>query len=218
MKRWLVFALCQFACSAWGDTEPALNEVRVGVDLPTLERGAETVITVCAGCHSLKYVRFRDLVRLGIAQDKVDAWRGGKPMGAAITGQLPADAALASFGKIPPDLSLMARAREGEADYIYSYLLGFYITPEGTLGNHYYPPTKMPDILAVAGVTDPSQRAQLEQKARAVTSFLVWAADPHARERRALGYYVIGYLLIFTTLLYFLKRRTWAKLDRPASA
>jgi len=215
MKRWSIFALCWLACSsAWSETETALNKVEVGTDLPTLERGAETVMTVCVGCHSLKYIRFRELAKLGIAKDKVDTWRGSNPMGTAIASQMPTDAAVASFGKAPPDLSLIAKAREGEANYIYSYLLGYYTTPEGTTGNHYFPTTKMPDILAVAGVTDPAQHAQLEQKAREVTSFLAWAADPHAQERKALGYYVIGYLLIFTTMLYFLKGKIWARLDK----
>jgi len=214
MKRWLVFTLCWLACNAWGETEAALNKVEVGTDLPTMERGAETVMTVCVGCHSLKYIHFRELAKLGITKDKVDAWRGSNPMGTPVTSQMSSDAALASFGKAPPDLSLMAKAREGEADYIYSYLLGYYTTPEGTIGNHYFPATKMPDVLAVAGVTNPAEHAQLEQKAREITSFLVWAADPRAEERKTLGYYVIGYLIILTTMLYFLKQRIWARLDK----
>ena len=214
MKRWFVFALCWLANSAWGEAEIALNKVEVGTDLPILERGAETVMAVCVGCHSLKYIRFRELAKLGIAKDKVDAWRGSNPMGAAIVSQMPTDTALASFGKAPPDLSLMVKAREGEADYIYSYLLGYYITPEGMTGNHYFPATKMPDVLGGARVTDSAQRAQLEQKAREATSFLAWAADPRAEERKTLGFYVIGYLIILTTMLFFLKQRIWAKLDK----
>lgn len=214
MKRLFVFALCWLTYSAWGETESALNKVEVGTDLPTLERGAETVMTVCSGCHSLKYIHFRELAKLDIAKDKVDTWRGANPMGTAIASQMSADAAAASFGKAPPDLSLIAKAREGEANYIYSYLLGYYNTPEGATGNHYFPTTKMPDVLSVAGVTDPAQLAQLQQKAREVTSFLAWAADPHAQERKSLGYYVIGYLIIFTTMLYFLKGKIWARLDK----
>jgi len=214
MRRLLAIALCLAACCAWGETETVLNKVQLGTDLPTLERGAETVMTVCVGCHSLKYIHFRELAKLGIAKDKVDTWRGSNPMGMSIASQMPPEAAMASFGKTPPDLSLMVKAREGEANYVYSYLLGYYTTPEGATGNHFYPATKMPDILAVAGVTDPAQHAQLEQKAREVTSFLAWAADPRAQERQTLGYYVLGYLLIFTTMLFFLKGRIWAALDK----
>lgn len=215
MMRAIVFALCWFAVAVHAETEPALHKIEVASDLPTLERGADTVMTVCVGCHSLKYVRFRNLAVLGIAKNKVDEWRGSSPMGTAIASQMPADAAMASFGKVPPDLSLMAQAREGGPNYIYSYLLGYYFAPDGTLGNHYYPPTKMPDILGVAGVTDPAQLGELQQKAHDVASFLNWAADPHAQERRKLGLYVIGYLIVFTTMLFFLKQRIWATLDRP---
>jgi ubiquinol-cytochrome c reductase cytochrome c1 subunit len=213
MKRWIVFALFWLASGAWG-AEAELKKVEVGKDLPTLERGAETLMTVCLGCHNLKYVRFRDLVKLGIAKEKVDGWRGTSPMGTAITSQMSAEAALASFGKSPPDLSLMAQAREGGAPYIYSYLLGYYTTPEGATGNHYYPVTKMPDVLGVAGVTDPAQLAALEQKARDVASFLAWAADPHAQQRKNLGYYVIAYLVLLTVLLKMMKNRIWSKLRR----
>ncbi len=191
----------------------ALNKVEVSVDLPALERGADTVIDTCTVCHSLKYIRFRDLAGLGFAKDKVQAWRGDSPMGSAIASKMTVDSALLAFGAVPPDLSLIAKAREGGENYVYSFLLGFYAAPDGMMTNHYFPGTKMPDTLGVAGVTDAAQRALLEQQARDVTSFLVWAADPHAQERQTLGYYVIGYLLLLTTLLYFLKRRIWARLN-----
>ncbi|MGO8755235.1 MAG: cytochrome c1 [Gallionellaceae bacterium] len=213
MMRGIVFALCWFACSVHAAAALPLQTIQVATDLPTLENGAETVMTVCVGCHSLKYVRFRNLANLGIVKDKVDEWRGNNPMSTDISSQMPAEAAAASFGKAPPDLSLMAKAREGGPNYIYSYLLGYYMDKDGVLGNHYYPPTKMPDVLGVAGVTDPAQHAELEKKAREVASFLAWASDPHAQERRTLGYYVIGYLVIFTTMLYFLKKRIWSGLD-----
>ncbi len=213
MRRGILFVLCWFAYSVHAETIPPLQTIQVATDLPTLEDGAETVMTVCVGCHNLKYVRFRNLSNLGIAKDKVDEWRGSNPMGTDIASQMPAEAAAASFGKAPPDLSLMAKAREGGPNYIYSYLLGYYMDKDGALGNHYYPPTKMPDVLSVAGVTDPAQHAELEKKARAVASFLVWAADPHAQERHTLGYYVIAYLVVFTTMIYFLKKRIWARLE-----
>jgi ubiquinol-cytochrome c reductase cytochrome c1 subunit len=214
MRSWLALCLCCWACVAWSSEEAALKAVEIGSDQPTLERGAETVLTVCMGCHSLKYVHFRDLEKLGIAKDKIDGWRGNNPMGSVLLSSMPVDAAIASFGKAPPDLSLMARAREGEAAYVYSYLLGYYMTPEGNLGNHYFSTTKMPDALGIATATDAAQRAEIEGKARDVASFLMWAADPHAGERKTLGYYVIGYLVLFTSMLYLLKRRIWSRLDK----
>jgi ubiquinol-cytochrome c reductase cytochrome c1 subunit len=213
MSRLIMLVLCLTAGGAWG-AEADLMKVEPGTDLPTLERGADTVMTVCTGCHSLKYVRYRDLSKLGIAKDKVDGWRGANPMGTPIASQMPADAAMASFGKAPPDLSLMAKAREGGAAYIYSYLLGYYNKPDGGLGNHYFSATKMPDVLGVAPAADAAQRAEIEHKAREVASFMEWASDPHAEERHSLGRYVIAYLVVLTTMLYFLKRRIWARLDK----
>jgi ubiquinol-cytochrome c reductase cytochrome c1 subunit len=212
MRHWLALALFVIAIGAQAQEAIPLHRVKPATDLSALDRGADTVMSVCIGCHSLKYVRFRNLATLGIAKGKVDRWRGANAMGTPIVSQMPPEAAMASFGKVPPDLSLMTKAREGGVNYVYSYLLGFYLTPDGMLGNQYYPATKMPDVLGVAGVTDPVQRAQLEQKAREVVSFLAWAADPHAQERYILGYYVIGYLAVFTALLYLLKRRIWARL------
>jgi len=214
MKKLITLALCWMACNAWGEAELPLKAVEVATDLPTIARGAETAMTVCNGCHSLKYIHFRDLAKLGVDKDKVDGWRGSNPMGTGIAGQMSMEAAVASFGKAPPDLSLMAKAREGEANYIYSYLTGYYNAPDGTTGNHYFPPTKMPDVLSIAGETDPAKLAEINTKAREVTSFLVWAADPHAQERKSLGRYVLGYLLIFTTMLYFLKGQIWATLKK----
>jgi ubiquinol-cytochrome c reductase cytochrome c1 subunit len=213
MSRLITLVLCLMAGSAWG-ADAELMKVKTGADLPTLERGADTVMSVCLGCHGLKYIHYRDLAKLGIAKDKVDGWRGANPMGAPLASMMPADAAMASFGKAPPDLSLMAKAREGGAEYIYSYLLGYYNTPDGGLGNHYFSATKMPDALGIAAATDAAQRTEIEHKAREVASFLEWASDPHAQERQSLGYYVIGYLAVLTTMLFFLKRRIWARLDK----
>jgi cytochrome c1 len=107
----------------------------------------------------------------------------------------------------------MAKARDGGTNYVYSYLVGYYLTPEGMPGNHVYPETKMPDPLGIIGVTDVAQRAEIQGKARDIVALLAWSADPHAAERMHLGYYVIAYLLVLTLLLYFVKNRIWAKLE-----
>lgn len=192
--------------------EIKLETVKVETGIAALERGADVLMNDCHSCHSLKYVKYRDLLNLGMNKQKVDGWRGDQPLDAAMTGQMPEDAALQSFGKIPPDLSLMAKARDGGADYVYSYLLGYYVTPEGATGNHIYPETKMPDVLGISSATEAAQRAELQEKARDITSFLVWASDPHEEERIRLGYYVIAYLFALTALLYLVKKQVWSRL------
>lgn len=212
MSRLIAFALFCLACSAWAGDEHKLEKIEVRTDIQTLERGAEAVITICTGCHSLKYIKYRDLIALGIAKDKVENWRGSNPPGASIPSQMTQEVAVKGFGAIPPDLSLMAQARDGRADYLYSYLLGFYVTPEGGSGNHLFPGVKMPDVLGIAGAKTAEERAPIAEKARDVTSFLMWAADPHEQERKKMGYYVIGYLVLLTVLLKLVKIRVWKRL------
>jgi ubiquinol-cytochrome c reductase cytochrome c1 subunit len=212
MKKLIVLlALCCSVTPAWA-VETKLENIRVDTGAPAVKRGADTLMEICHGCHTLKYIRYRDLVSLGIEKKKVDEWRGDQPLDAPLTGQMSDDAAMQSFGKLPPDLSLMARARDGGANYVYSYLIGYYNTPEGVTGNHIFPETKMPDVLGISGAADTAQRTEIQGKAREVVSFLYWAADPHEEERHRLGYYAIAYLVVLTTLLYFVKARIWSRL------
>jgi cytochrome c1 len=161
----------------------------------------------------MKYIKYRDLANLGMDKQKVETWRGDQPLDAPMLAQMSENDAVQAFGKAPPDLSLMAKARDGGSNYVYSYLVGYYLTPEGMPGNHVYPETKMPDPLGIIGVTDVAQRAEIQGKARDIVALLAWSADPHAAERMRLGYYVIAYLLVLTLLLYFVKNRIWAKLE-----
>jgi len=205
------------ALPAWA-TPVKLENIRAETSVPAVERGAEAFMNTCHGCHGLKYVRYRNLASFGIDKSKIDAWRGDQPLEASLTSLLPDDAAMQSFGLIPPDLSLITKAREGGTSYVYSFLTGYYLTPEGLPGNRVFPETKMPDALGIGalgigGAADPGLHAELQGKARDVVSFLAWAADPHEEERHRLGYYVIGYLVILTTLLYFVKRQVWSRLE-----
>lgn len=205
-----ILASCFIATSVMA-SEAKLETVNVGTDEQTMERGLDTFMANCNSCHSLKYIKYRNLVAAGMDKAKVDAMRGDKPMGAAIMSQMSEADAAQAFGVAPPDLSLMAQARDGGVNYVYSYLIGYYSGPEGS-GNHIYPVTKMPDILGISSATDAAQRAEIQEKARLIVSFLSWAADPHAQERLRIGYYVLAYLVVLTTLLYFVKKRVWAKL------
>ncbi len=196
---------------AWA-SEAALENIQVETSVAAVERGADNLMNDCHSCHSLKYIKYRDLVTFGIDKKKIEAWRGDQALDAPLASLMTDDAAMQSFGKVPPDLSLMTRAREGGASYVYAYLLGYYNTPDGVTSNHLFPETKMPDVLGISGTTEPAQRAELQGKAHDIVSFLAWAADPHEEERYRLGYYVIGYLLILTSLLYFVKNQIWSRL------
>jgi ubiquinol-cytochrome c reductase cytochrome c1 subunit len=193
--------------------EIQLDFEKIPSDRESVLRGAELVVNNCVSCHALKYIKYTDMIALGVEQSTVDTWRGGNPANARIMAQMPPEAGAAAFGGIvPPDLSLMTIARHGGVHYLYSYLMGYHVDDKGTTNNRIYPGTRMPDILAVSTTTDVKQRAEISTKAKEMTAFLNWAADPHAEERKQLGIYVIAYLLLLTILLYFWKVQIWRKL------
>ncbi len=70
----------------------------------------------------------------------------------------------------------------------------------------------MPDPLGISSVTDAAKRTEMQNTAKSITSFLTWAADPHAADRTRLGYYVIGYLIVLSGLLYVVKKQIWSRL------
>lgn len=207
----LLFFTFTFAANA---SEVALDLEKIPSDRASVLRGAEQVINSCVSCHALKYIKYTDMLALGVEQATVDTWRANNPVNARIMAQMPAEAAAAAFGGVvPPDLSLMTIARDGGVHYLYSYLLGYSVNDKGETINRIYPGTRMPDILAISTTTDVKQRAEIGNNAKDMTAFLNWAADPHAEERKQLGIYVIAYLLILTVLLYFWKVQIWRKLD-----
>jgi len=126
----------------------ANNEVS---DLASVQRGARNFVSYCLGCHSLKYERWS---RLGtdleippalLQQDLI--LPGDKPTQYILT-SMPSKDAEVWFGKTPPDLSLMARARG--RDYLYQYLKTFYVDPTAQTGsnNLRLPATAMPDVVS----------------------------------------------------------------------
>ena len=213
MKNLGVMLMLYCSISLGWATEAKLEKIQPDTGIATIERGANTLMNYCHNCHSLKYIKYRDLVAFGMDKKKIEAWRGDQPLDAPLASLMSDDTAKQSFGLIPPDLSLMTNAREGGASYVYSYLLGYYTTPEGTTSNHIFPDTKMPDALGMSGTTELAQQDELRGKARDLVSFLAWAADPHQGERHRLGYYVIGYLVFLTLLLYIVKKQIWSRLN-----
>lgn len=210
-KQISLLIFCWLASPVWA-TEVKLESIRVETSVSAVERGAGALMDACHGCHNLKYIKYRDLVIFGMDKKKIDDWRGSQPLDAPLAGSISDDAAIQSFGIIPPDLSLITKAREGGANYLYSYLTGYYNTPEGVTNNHVYPGTKMPDVMGVSVTTNQEKRAEIQARARDIASFLAWAADPHEEERHKLGYYVIGYLLLLSALFLFLKNQIWSRL------
>ncbi|MFV1919917.1 cytochrome c1 [Sphingomonas sp. MJ1 (PH-R8)] len=216
-------------------------------DRQQLQRGFQVYKEVCAACHSLRLVAFRNLEDLGYNEAEVKAiatqWAIQQPSINPETGEtatranIPSDrfplafandvaARAANNNAIPPDLSLITKAREGGAAYIYSLLTGYQNqpaelvhefpgakTPEGLHYNPYFPNLNIampPPITSNDQVTyQDGTRATIDQMAKDVSAFLVWTAEPNLETRHQAGLATILFLVIFTLLTFGAYRNIW---------
>ncbi len=211
----LMFATPVFANEGHG---PALKHAHVDVtDQAQIRRGLTVFTEVCMGCHSAKYVTYKDLMdypEIGLTRKEVDELRGDKPLTAGLITDLTPEDAKVSYGKVPPDLSLIVYGRRGGANYVYSVLTGFAHDPNGKVPdgnfNEYFPGNRiaMPDPLGWLD-HDPADEKELLQQAEDAAAFLAFIADPHQNERRHIGGFVMIFLVILTLVLWLLKREVW---------
>lgn len=228
-------------------------------DLGQLQRGFKIYQEVCAACHSIDLVAFRNLESLGFSDAQVKAIAaeyevtdGPNADGemfdrpAVASDRIPGpyenkeEAASANNGAAPPDFSLIAKARapergfptfvfdiftlyaENGPDYIYSLLTGYQDAPEGTEvpeGTHYNPYFISGPALAMAqplseGIVsyDDGSPETVDQYSKDISAFLMWAAEPNLVERKALGFRVMIFLLLFAGLLYLTKKQVFRSL------
>lgn len=210
-------------------------------DRAAAQRGFQVYKEVCSGCHSMSLMSYRNLGDLGFSEDEVKALAGGYKVqdGPNDQGEMferparPSDRFVKPFpneqaaragngGALPPDLSLMVKAREGGADYVYSVLNGYadapagVHVPEGMYYNKHFVngvAIAMPPPLNEGGVTfADGTKSTVPQMASDVSTFLAWAAEPTLERRKRLGVQVILFLIVLTGMLYAVKRRVWADL------
>lgn len=222
-------------------------------DTAQLQRGFKVYKEVCSNCHSLKYVAFRNLSEPGgpeFSASQVKALaatyqihdgpndtgamfdRPGRPSDYFPWAFANAAAARAALGGLPPDMSLLAKARSWERGfpwfvidlftqseesegptYIHAILNG-YTHPADPNWNLYMPGHKiaMAKPLADGQVEYPDGAPQtLAQYSKDVAAFLMWAAEPKLEERKQTGFRVVIFLTLFAVLLYFVKRRIWSR-------
>lgn len=245
MRIFALLFLCLFAAHASaGGNEVKLKKVvwpfdgAFGqVDKRAAQRGYQIYTEVCAACHGLKRVAYRNLATIGFSEDEIKALaaeativdgpndegemfdRPGRPSDYFVPPYANEKAArAANNGGYPPDLSLIAKARPDGANYIYSLLTGYRDTPEGVelaegmYYNDYFPDHQisMPPPLSEGLVSyQDGTDATLDQMARDVTIFLQWAAEPEMEQRKRMGWKVLIYLAVFTFLFYLAKVRVW---------
>src|SRR5690348_2005138 len=221
-------------------------------DKQQLQRGFQVYSEVCSACHSLSLVSFRDLKGLGYNEAEIKKiasdWKTQVPSINPDTGEaatrkaLPSDhipppfanevaARAANNNALPPDLSLITKAREGGAHYVYSILTGFQNQPAALLKkfpdaktppnlhyNPYFPNLNiaMPPPLTTDGQVQyqDGTKPTVDQMAKDVAAFLVWTAQPELERRHGTGLAVSIFLLIATILGYFAYHQIWDEAKR----
>jgi len=211
-------------------------------DRASLQRGYQVYSEVCAGCHSMQHLSYRNLSEKGgpefsekeakaiAAQFEVTDGPNSEGEMFLRPGRLSDNfvspypnveaSTAANGGAYPPDMSVLVKARAGGANYIYSLLLGYEETPEGfelddgVYYNKYMPGNKIkmsePIYDGIVEYSDGTQTTK-EQIVKDVTTFLVWASEPHLESQHKMGFKVIIYLIILIVLVYMSKQRVWSR-------
>ena len=225
-------------------------------DRQQLQRGFQVYKEVCAACHGLNLVAFHDLQSLGYSEAEVKAianqWTIEVPSVNPETGEAATRKAILSDrfpepyanevaaragnnNALPPDLSLMAKAREGGAAYIYSLLTGYQQpSPEllkkfpdskpgaGLYHNPYFANLNIampPPITSDGQVTyaEGNPKPTVDQMSKDVSAFLMWAAEPKLENRHKYGLATLIFLLMATVLGYMSYQNIWASAKRKVA-
>ena len=216
-------------------------------DRGALQRGLQVYLEVCAGCHSLRLVAFRTLSDIGLSEAAVKALAASMEVRAGPDAEgneltddgefrmrpaKPSDripppfandlaARAGNNGALPPDFSLIVKARPGHENYIYSVLTGYAEPPaevklaEGMSYNPYFGGNQIamgPPLDDDAVEYADGTKATVDQMAKDLVSFLAWAGDPYMETRKNMGIKVILFLIVLTFLLYLVKRKVWSDL------
>jgi ubiquinol-cytochrome c reductase cytochrome c1 subunit len=204
-------------------------------DKPSLQNGARIFVNYCLSCHSASYMRYNRMGHdLGISEELVqeNLLFAADKVGDLMKAVMPRADAIAAFNTVPPDLTLIARARTPE--WIYTYLRSFYRDDKSTSGwnNSVFENVAMPHVLYewqghqraifkkdAKGVKrfegfelerpGTMPKAEFDKSMRDLTNFFVYLGEPAKLERNELGVYVILFLLVLAVLSHLLKKSYW---------
>ena len=229
------------------ELELASNGVFGRFDRRQLQRGFQVYKEVCAACHSVRLISFRDLTKIGYTDPEVKAianqWVIEQPSINPETGEpatrknIPSDrfpspfanevaARAANNNALPPDLSLMTKARHDGTAYVHSLLTGYTTQPAALLkqfpdiktpaGLHYNPYFANLNIAMPPPLTSDGQvtyadgtKPTIEQMSTDVSAFLSWTAEPNLESRHAAGFASIIFILIFCGLAWGAYQNVW---------
>ena len=208
------------------------------IDKASARRGLQVYNEVCSGCHSLEHVAYRNLLDIGFTNEEIKEFASQFEVLALpdsdgevnMRPAIPSDKFVSPYandnqakaynnGAIPPDLSLIIKARAGGASYFYSLLKGYEDTPEGKEINGYYntaypghiiampQPLYGEDVEYMDGTV-----ATMEQEIIDLVSFLTWTGQPELNDRKSMGFRVFVFLVFMTSVLFISYRKIWKKI------
>lgn len=237
------------AFSAEGVAPPKQHWPHQGIfgtyDKGALQRGYQVYKEVCAACHGMKLLSYRDLAGVGYNADEIKSIAAEYTVidGPDDEGEMferaarPSDrfkgpfandkaARAANGGALPPDLSLVVKARHKHEDYIHALLTGYtnapavdektgeaIEVPNGMYWNTYFPGHMIamaPPLVEGSVTFADGTEATVHQMSRDLTQFLAWAGEPHMEARKRMGVKVMLFLFVFAGIMLAAKRKVWA--------
>ncbi|WP_175809528.1 cytochrome c1 [Wolbachia endosymbiont of Dipetalonema caudispina] len=216
----------------------SFNGITGFFDRESIQRGYKVYKEVCAACHSMNKIAFRNLQDIGFSEEDIkqiassyQVKDGPNDLGEMFDRPgIPSDYFIAPFntkeaaaasnnGAVPPDLSLIIKARHDGANYVYSLLTGYQNSKQDENNlyfNPYFPTGKLamapPLFEGIVEYNSTKKQATVENMSYDIVNFLQWAAEPELEHRHKLGFKVIAYLIILTTLFILTNNKVWSKL------
>ncbi len=213
-------------------------------DRGSAQRGFQVYNEVCSSCHSMKLMSYRNLAGIGLSPAQIRAIAASKTVPGDLNDQgepttrpgLPSDtfaspypndkaARAANNGALPPDHSLIEKAREGGADYIRALMIGYVQpppdvkVPDGLYYNKWFlgHQIHMPPPLQDGSVTyADGTKATLDQEAKDVATFLTYASNPEMEQRKHLGVRMVGFLALMCGVTYLVKKQIWSDVHKSS--
>jgi ubiquinol-cytochrome c reductase cytochrome c1 subunit len=243
MKKLLTSLLFAPLLALASGPELHLDKAPVSTEPAALQNGAKLFVNYCLNCHGASYMRYNRLQQIGLSEQMIKdnlmftADKIGEPMRIAMQ----RDEAKVWFGAAPPDLTVISRSRASEfgsgADWLYTYLRGFYRDSERPTGwnNVVFENVGMPHVLyelqgeQVAKVEEKDDghggktkvihleqgkpgtmsKEDYDKSVADLVSFLTWMGEPMAETRKSIGSIVIAFLGVLFVLSYLLKKNYW---------
>ena len=203
----------ELAISASSSFDNEINMKPISIDVSdrkSLQRGARNFFNYCAGCHSLKYMRYGEIAAdLNISEEQLlnNLIFSNQTPQDIVTTNMSKEDGDRWFGKAPPDLTLVTRRKN--PDYVYQFLKSFYQDDKSPTGvnNKIKDATSMPHVLWL--VEEEMTSENYNQFLLDIVTFLEYAGDPTQEKRKSLGLWVLSFLFLFLVFSYALYKDIW---------